>query len=261
MEGLGIKMKQTLKLTGRGYLLYLAISLVCALTVLSGGAVFGIIIGAALYVAYVLLMYSDGASEGEHACSVSDTIAKLRSENAKVPPELLQNAYDRKHGLRAFIACTLPFLLLAVLNIIFADNTKSSETTLGIITRFAFFPQLFITRWCSESIKYDISGTMQAVKSVLGAFKTYGQVDAQALTLPGQGAAFAAPISLKPLMLMRILYIPSCILPGLALYIGYLMGPKLRKKTVDEMMKGSRRKLRRMRKNKNRQARSLKPEI
>ena len=119
-----------------------------------------------------------------------------------------------------------------------------------------------MTRWCNEAVKTDISGAAAAAKATLNAFD-YGTVDYKKLISDvSQIKVYAFASDMKTLELMRLLYIPLGVLPAIAMLVGYLRGPKLREKTVSDMLKGSRKKQLRMRRaSRQHQPRQAKPEI
>ena len=246
----------------KGILLHVAIAIVCLLSVFIGSATFGVIIGACLYLAYVAMMYGEGCQVGEHHCTVSATLERLKSEGKRGDEKLEKNAFDPKKGVMACAVLGGIPLILAVVNLIFANNSIMAESPLGIITRLFFAPQAFVTRWCNEAVKTDISGAAAAAKATLNAFD-YGTVDYKKLISDvSQIKVYAFASDMKPLELMRLLYIPLGVLPAIAMLVGYLRGPKLREKTVSDMLKGSRKKQRRMRRaSRQHQPRQAKPEI
>ena len=150
------------ELIKKGLLLHVAIAIVCMLSAFAGGAVFGIIVGALLYAAYILMMYGEGCSVGEHHCTVSATLERLASEGKQGDEKLTKNAFDRKKAIKACAVLSGIPLVLAILNLVLANPTTTAETPLGLVTRLVFLPQAFITRWCSEAVKTDINGAIAA---------------------------------------------------------------------------------------------------
>ncbi len=250
------------ELIKKGLLLHVAIAIVCMLSAFAGGAIFGIIVGGLLYAAYILMMYGEGCSVGEHHCTMSATLERLASEGKTGDEKLQKNAFDRKKAFKACAVLSGIPLVLAILNLILANPATTAETPLGFVTRLVFLPQAFITRWCSEAVKTDISGAIAAGRAALNSVD-YGTVDFSGLIKEASKIttyAFASDTS--SLTLMRILYIPAGVLPGIAQMIGYLQGPRLRAKTVEDMLKGSRKKQRRILKaRRQRQNRQAKPEV
>lgn len=249
------------KMIGKAFLLYLGLGLVSGLVVLSGGLVLGVIFGALLYLGFVLMMFGEGSSVGEHDCGISDTVKKLTDEGKAVTTDLQKQTFKPSKGILAAVVFVAPFVIITVLNLILADPNAVSENRLGVVTRILCCPELFITRLCTETIKYDISGTTAHLNVVLtGAETGFEDIAGLVRESGNAGTVYAQALSLRPLTLMRILYIPAVILPAVALGIGYLLGPVLRKKTVDEMLKGTRKKLRKM-KRKTQKTREIKPQI
>ena len=103
---------------------------------------------------------------------------------------------------------------------------------------------------------------MNAASGVLGALRG-GVINVNDLLQKsaGMNSVYTFVTDYSPLKLLNILYIPLALMPPAAQLIGYLRGPKLRAKTLNDMMKGSNKKLRRMRKTRSHQPRVQKPEI
>lgn len=67
---------------------------------------------------------------------------------------------------------------------------------------------------------------------------------------------------LSYLTTMRILYIPAAFLSPLAMMIGYMQGPRMHKKKMDDIAKGSRRKKKKLKVfGRARQPKQVKPEV
>lgn len=242
------------ELVVKGLGLYVVMAIVSAITAFAGSTVLGVILSGLLYIAFVVLMYAEGASAGEHQVGISDMVAHLRSEGKQPDARLLKTTYDPKKGICAFIILSLPLVALAVANIFFAPPS-ANENTLGTITRIVFLPQAFLTVWLNSLVKLDISGAVEASRAVLSGIG-YDGLDVNAImSAAGSVSRYAFASDTSSLTLMRILYIPFSVLPPLAMLFGYLQGPRLRKRTLDTMMSGSRKKQRRMKK----QSRGFKP--
>ena len=250
------------ELIKKGLLLHVAIAIMCLLSTFLGSLTFGVIIGALLYAGYVIMMYGEGCSVGEHHCTVSSTLERLEKEGKQGDDKLRKNAFAPAKAYKACAVLAGIPLILAIINLIVADPNSASEKLFGTIVRACFLPEAFITRWCSERIETNITGAIAAGAAALRSID-YGTINFQGLIREVSAIdmyGFASDLS--PLRLMRYLYIPACVLPGIAQMVGYLQGPRLRAKTVKEMMEGSRKKKRRMLgKRRTRQVKQAKPEV
>lgn len=245
----------------KGYFMHIVMGILSAMVSFVGGTAVGVVLGFFIFASYIALMYGEGCVRGEHACSMRDIIAKLEADGKHPDEKMVKENWNTKSALTAAICVAAPFLLLAVANFVFADAGTAEESTLGVVTRFVFLPEAFITRICAESVKFNIDGIKNAVASVVGVFE-FGSVNTEALLAMPKVASYANAISLSPLTIMRACFIPASVLPALAMYIGYLQGPKIRKKTLEDMMKGTRKKQRKLRVfNKPRKVRKSGPEI
>ncbi len=247
------------ELVVKGLGLYVVMAILSAITAFAGSTVLGVILSGLLYIAFVVLMYAEGASAGEHQVGISDMVARLRQEGKQPDARLLKTAYDAKKGVCAFIILSLPLVALAVANLFFAPSS-ANENTLGTITRVVFLPQAFLTVWLNSLVKVDISGAVEASKAVLSGIGYDGLNVNSIMAATNSVSTYAFASDTSSLALMRILYSPFSVLPPLAMLFGYLQGPRLRKRTLDAMMFGSRKKQRRMKKH-NRGFKPVKPEI
>ena len=250
------------KMALKAWLLYAAIGLVSLMAVTVGSLAIGTILGALLYIGFILMVFGEASSEGEHGCSVNETIEKLNQENKPVPNELKKQAYKVSKGIWAALILVAPLVVCAVINLIVADPNSLAEKPMGVVTRIVMSPLMFVTRLCTENLEYDVSGTVKMMNGVLGSVSANGVSITSLLTAAKQNDQMLIDvIDTHPLTTMRVLFIPGCILPGLALVGGYLCGPKLRKRTLNEMLKGTRKKLRKINKGRGSHPRSLKPEV
>jgi len=246
----------------RGYLMHLVFAILCALVVFTGSTVFGVIIGAAVYVAYLVLMYAEGCSRGEHACSVRDIITKLEKDGKTADNKLIKEKWNVSAAVKAALAICLPFVILAIVNLILSDTSTSAETKVGVACRILFMPAAFITRWCVEAVKFNTEAVQNVAATVVSAFD-FGSVDiASVINGVSDVGTYAYAYDLSPLTIMRICYIPAMIAPAAAMVIGYMRGPKLREKTLQDMMKGTSKKRRKLKVfGKQRQIKQAKPEV
>lgn len=229
----------------KGILMHVVMAIVCAMCSFVGGVTLSVLMGALLYAAYIVVMYGEGCGFGEHACTVRDTVRKLESEGKKPSDDMEKESYDPKKGLIAALVLAAPLVLLALANLLAANPRSAGENLLGVITRVVNLPSAFLTRLCTEAIVTEIDGAKQAAITVLKAFEYDSALDINFDSLATGFRPiimYGSAVDVSMLTLMRLLFIPSGILPGLSMFIGYLQGPRLREKTVKDMLKGSRKK-------------------
>lgn len=226
----------------KSILLYFIVGMVCALVSFAGGAAFGITFGLTMYTVYVIMMFGEGGGMGEHGCMIRDSQLKLQAEGKSLDDKTLLGIYNPTKAAITCACIALPLFLVALANLIFADPGAVYENKLGVITRILYLPEAGLTRFCTESIKTDISGAISAGKAAVGVLD-YGSMDFEGmLNATSRIGAYTYATDVSALTIMRILYLPAGLLPYAAYMVGYLQGPRLREKTLKEMMKGSRKK-------------------
>ena len=221
-----------------------------------------------LFAGYLLFMYSEGSSIGEEQCTMTDTVRKIRDSGKTPTKDQLSRCFNPKNGIVACIVLSLPGLIIAIMNLIFVDPTAETLTdfarAIKVIKSIWLSPLVFLTRLCEEIVygKTDIAGATQAAAGVVSAFKG-GRMNAVELVTNTKSFSqvYTYVTDYTALRVLHILYIPFAVLPPLAQLIGYLRGPKLRAKTLNDMMKGSNKKLRRMRRQRTHAPRVKGPEI
>ena len=249
-------------LIGKGFMLRIVMIVVCMLVSGINNIYIAVGITFVLFLGYLLFMFAEGSQVGEDQCTMTDTVRKIREQGKTPTQDQLKRCFNPKNGLIACAVLAAPGLILAILNLITADPTSAKTGVIGVITRIWFLPEVFVTRICTELVKTNIDGAVSAAAGVLQSLKG-GIINTDAL-IAKTGAlsgVYTYVTDYSPLRLLNILYIPLALLPPVAQLIGYLRGPKLRAKTLNDMMKGSNRKLRRMRKTRSHQPRVQKPEI
>ena len=250
-------------LIGKGFLLRVIMAVICMLVSGIGSIYVGVGITLLLYIGYLVFMYAEGAQVGEDQCTMTDTVYRIR-ENGKTPTaEQLRRCFDPKHGIIACAIQVAPFFILALLNLILTDPAGRDEERIlqliRVVTRLCFLPEMFVTHLCTNLVRTDIGGAVQAASSAVGVFAG-GTLNLGAIS--GNATVFTVVTDgYKPLKILNILYVPLSFFAPVAQLIGFLRGPKLRARTLNDMMKGSNRKLRRMRKTRTHAPRQQKPEI
>lgn len=255
-------MNTTWAMIRKNYVMHIVMAVMSVIVSFVGNVWLGCALGMAIYVIYMVMQFTDGADRGERACTLTATIDKIQSEGRQPDDRMLKQKYNRKGALIAFGASALPLLLLAIVNLVLSNPDAVNESILGIITRVVYLPIAWLTRLFSTSVGVDYTGTFDAAA---GAFQniSHAGVDFAGVinTVAGIGE-YSFAYDVHYLTWMRIAYIPFSVLPALAMFIGYLQGPKFREKKLKEIQKGTRKKRKKLKVyNKTRQPRQIKPEV
>ncbi|MBQ3760949.1 MAG: hypothetical protein II875_02920 [Clostridia bacterium] len=250
-------------LIAKGFLLHAVMMIVCLLVSGIGNLYVAVALTFCLYVGYVIFMFAEGAQEGESECAMTDTVKKIRDAGNTPTKEQLAKCFTPMNGIWAFVVLCAPGLILSVLNLITYDPASTQRNLIAIITRFYFLPEIFLTRLCNDLVKTDINGAVQAASFGVTAFRNASlDPDAMIGGFANLSRIFCVVTdNYAPIRLLSILYIPLNFVAPAAMLFGFMKGPKLRAKTLNDMMKGSNKKLRRMRKQRTHVPRSQKPEI
>lgn len=254
-------MNTTRSMVIKSFTMHITMMLFSAIVSFVGNSVLGILLGLSVYVLYVFMMYGDGADRGEKACSLTHTVNKLEGEGKTVEYSMKKQMYSRKAAVKAFVISSVPFFLLAVVNVIFAEPNSIYENLLGTITRIVFLPCAWITRIFTELVGWNIDGALELSKSVFSTIN-YSGMDFMALTAVNQNsAALVYAFDEFYVTILRLLFIPMSFVPSLSMLLGYFAGPKYRLKKMKEIEEGSRKKRKKLKVNKKTKTRVVRPEI
>lgn len=249
-------------LVSKGLMLRIVMIIICALVSGINNIYVATAITFILFAGYVIFMYAEGAQVGEEQCTMTDTVRRIRDQGGTPTQKQLGKCFDPKHGIIACAILAAPGLIIAVLNLITADPAQAAQGVIGVIARIYFLPEVFLTRICTELVKTDISGSIAAAAVPVKAISK-GTLDVESLikNTAGLNGAYTVMTDYSPIKILNILYVPISLIPPVAMLIGFMRGPKLRAKVLNDMMSGSNKKLRRMKKKKTLQPRTQKPEI
>lgn len=242
---------------------YVTTAILCALVAFVGNMWLGGLLGLLIFAGFAVMQYGEGCERGERACTLRDTVDKMRKEGREPEEVMLKQLYDPSMAVKAFLISSLPLTLLALVNLILADPHSVSESILGTVTRIVFFPAAWLTRLLAESVGIDYAGTMQAITGVVGSL-TRGGIDFGAAIGSLSGVAdYAVAYDLYYLTILRIGYIVVSFIIPAAMMIGYMRGPRLREQRLKDIAKGTRKKARKLKvfNNKPRQRKQMKPEV
>ena len=249
----------------KNYAMHVTMMFLSLLVTFVGNSILGFIFGALIYFTYVMLQYGDGADRGEKACTLTATVQKLESENKNVDEMLKKQMFSKKRAICAFLASSLPFAILAILNLVFADPNSVSENLLGSITRIVFLPAAWLNRILMELVGWDLEGLWQSSSNIFTAFLDYGE-GLELSLLPetlNTTATFAKAYDVFYITILRCTFIVMAFIPPAAQMIGYFQGPKLREKKLKEIAKGTRKKRKKLKVfgNKHNGPKQAKPEV
>ena len=206
-----------------------------------------------LLVAYGWMLYSDGASRGERAATLSVQIARQREEGRVVDPKTVADGYSPKTAWTGYVIGIALFVLVAIANIVaepfyppYVPATPEELAALEQATQMAeietIMPEL------ADEIKAQEPAAEQAPvtedePSRINPFN----VVARLVFLPYQAAY--KPLDYQPKLLNWLMLLFAVAVP-LIEPIGYLQGPRLRIKKLEMIEKGKKRKMRNLKVNK-----------
>lgn len=270
-------MKQGMKFGVQMIGYYATLMILCLLFLaFMGGTTFWLqaILNIALLAGFAMIMLNTGGYRGEKAASLSATLEKRRADGHSVDPQQEQEAWSKKTALVGYLTATLPFLLLAVVNLLYYPLYAARLETLPPMPA-----------------QEEESVLDEAERARLSELTDPALVDPQNdpglvpvdVADPGEVTQFAPEytnwvstvtrvafmpyVSLISLLndnpyLLYALFIPLSLVMPLFGTIGYLMGPRLREKKLKDIEKGTKRKKRNLKVNKKpRQPREPKHEV
>ena len=246
----------------KNYIMHITMGILCALVAFVGSNLIGTLLGLLIYLSFIIMQYGDGCDRGERASTMQATVDRLKSEGKQADERMLKQVYMPKEAVKAFILSSVPLALLAAVNLILANPQDANETTLGVVTRVIFFPAAWLTRIMTGLVSTDLTGLHTAETALLGSVARGGMDLVKAVSSLSGIAEYGHAYDLQYLTIMRALYIPISFMAPLAMLIGYLQGPRLRLKKLEDIKKGSNKKRKKLKVfNKKRAPRQLKPEV
>ncbi|MBR3927843.1 MAG: hypothetical protein IKJ65_02435 [Clostridia bacterium] len=226
-----------------------------------GKPIIGIIMSLAVYFIYIFMMYADGAERGERACTLSATVKKLEDEGKSVDEKMKKQMFEKKKAIKAFVISALPLVLLAVVNVLFAEKSGIHENFLGTITRIVFLPCAWLTRIFTELVGWNIDGALELSRNLFQTIEYSGINFMTAAETLNNTQPLIVAYNAQYIMILRLLFIPFSVIPASAMMIGYLRGPVFREKKLKEIEEGSRKKRKKLKVNKKTKTRVVRPEV
>lgn len=241
--------------------MHLTMMLFSLLVSFVGKPIIGIIMGAAVYAVYVFIMYAEGAERGERACTLSATVQKLEGEGKSIDDKMRKQMFEKSKAVKAFLIASLPLFLLAVANVIFAENGAIHENTLGTVTRIAFMPCAWITRIFNELVGWNMDGVLKLSSDLFGTVEYSGMNFAKAAEAAKNVSNLVTAYNAHYITILRILFVPLSFVPPFFMMVGYMRGPFFREKKMKEIEEGSRKKRKKLKVNKKTKTRVARPEV
>ena len=186
---------------------------------------------------FALLIFNDGAYNGEKACTLQASMDKHVQEGRRVDESQRVWTFNPRNGAIAFLICVMPFLILSAVNLAAAPyfpETAEEETQER------------------EAFTYDY----EAAEAAKAAPVNWVGVAARTVFMPY--VCMYSLVSQGTLNILFFLY--SLFLPAFGL-AGYLCGPAMRKKKLRDIALGKKRKMRNLKVNRTRKPRGPKAEV
>lgn len=238
--------KQGLKMGWRALGVYLMAVVLCALLCLPIGADWywaQVLLNLALLAAMGLLSFSDGGYRGEKACTMSALERRLLQEGRTPGPEVAAGKFYPAAALAAFLTCALPLLAIAGVNLAAEPYYPAAVEQEQAQEQEALLEQLEQLDQMSPEEQEQALLEAQELAQQAGPtnwFNVVARITFMAFVFLYQ------PFAQNPHGL-NWLFLALALLPALPAPIGYLLGPRLRRKKLMDIEKGKKRKLKRLR--------------
>ncbi|MGI6173432.1 MAG: hypothetical protein ACOYI8_05965 [Christensenellales bacterium] len=211
-------------------------------------------LNALLLLGFGALVFNDCAYQGEKAATTLAMVEKQRAEGHTVDPLYEKQVFSKRNAVYLLLTAALPLLLLSAVNLALEPHYPVVEVTTAAEEPAAEEE--------TEKLPYD-EGAFPEANAELP--QPAEPISRAALFMAFMRALFMPFLGLYTLVSAHVLYVLflplSLLLPTVGA-IGYLQGPKLREKKLDDIEKGKKRKMRNLRVNKKpRKPRSARPEV
>lgn len=228
-------MSTGMKMAMRTFVMYLANVLMCGLFVLwFSWTWLQTLLSIALMAGFGLMCYNEGGWNGERDVTLERTAQKRMAEGKAVDQDTMDHVFNRKHAATAFLVVSLPLCALAVVNLLASPAYPAPAQVQEVSQEQA----------SEDPFAYDV----QKVEKMAQLADAVPQEPAwQPILRIVTRIAFIpllplyAPLENNPTLLYA-LFIPfSFVLPACTA-IGYLRGPQIREKKIEEIARGKVRK-------------------
>lgn len=234
-------MKLALNYASRTWGIYLVMAVICLLFISGFSGILLTVISAMILVAFLLLIYSEAAGNGERACTMTATIEKQVKDGRHVDDKLYEQTFKKDVAVKAAAICFLPFFVVALVNLIVAPLYPESEVQETVVTE----EEQDVFYFDYEETEKEETGPVNWVNVVT-----------RFVFMP-----FIFAYELVENSVLNILFLFMGLLPSGALLAGYLSGPALRKKKLHDIALGKKRKMRNLRVHNNKPRKGPRAEV
>lgn len=221
-------MKLSLKYAGRMWGVYAVLLLLNVFFVLGiGNTGWQLVLCGALLLGFGVLLFNEGGYNGEKACTLGALLDRQVKEGRKVDAQQYSETWSVKNGVRALIIMVIPFLLLSTVNAVVyplypepaaVEEETPAQSGTGFLVEDMTEPEDVVippTNWVNVITRVVFS-------------------------------PFSAVFTLLPARVLNgLFFLFSLILPACD-FAGYLCGPRLRQRKLKDIARGKRRKMRKM---------------
>lgn len=222
-------MKQGLILGGRALGSYAAAVLLCPLVLGGIGPEWHwaqIALNVLLLLAMVYVMYVDGGARGERAATLSATLKRMRESGQPIDPALSARRFMRGVALIAYLTAAVPLMLVAAANLIAEP----------------FYPPVITTEPVAPDAPDETMPEAETEPTVINPYN----LTARVIFLPALSMYRSFADNPHGLNLM---FLAMALLSPLAEPLGYLSGPRWRRKKLEAIKAGKRKKQRNLKVN------------
>lgn len=229
-------MSTGMKMAMRTYTMYLANALLCGLFVLWFEWTWvQTILAAALFVGFCMMCYNEGGWNGERDCTLERTAEKRLQEGKTVDEEMGKRIFDKKNALVCFLVASIPLCCLATANLIASPNYPVLEYVEEAETDASDDPFYYN----SDAAEEQAQAQQEAAAEPVGTL--YLRVISRVCFVP---LLPLYNILANNTTLLYALFIPFSFIMPACTALGYLRGPKIREKKIEEIARGKVRKKR-----------------
>lgn len=220
-------MKLAFKYAGRMWGIYAVLTLLSIFFVIGiGSEGWQLALGGLLLVGFGVLLFNEGGYVGEKACTLGALLDRQVKEGRKIDQQQYSETWSVKNGVRALIVMVIPFLLLATVNAVVyplypeapAIEEEAPQSSTGFLIEDMTEP---------EDVETVPTNWVQMITRVVFA-------------------PYAALFTLVPARVLNLLFFPFALLLPACDFAGYLCGPRLRARKLKDIARGKRRKMRKM---------------
>lgn len=220
------------RMTLRTYVMYLADAMMCGLFMMwfSDWIVVQSIICLLLLVGFCLMCYNEGGWNGEKDFTL-DRTAEKRIAEGKMEQSRFERQFNKKHALACFLAASLPLCALATANLIASPGYPElppleTEQTQEQQDPFYYDEESIMTEEEVAAVREEASSAILRVITRV---------------------VFVPLLPLYTILhgnqtLLYVLFIPFSFVMPACTAIGYLRGPQIREKKIEQIARGKVRK-------------------